>query len=629
MSAPVKGVVARIKERVQMRRQALVAAAKLVRLSQIRAIPSTRDWQTAGWDFYDTIGEYRQSVMWRANYVSRVLLYAGRVNPLGDGAPDAVDPGDRANIPLAQMFNGPVGQQEALHRITIHLTVPGETYVVATDIAGMDKRLWLVCSNEELVRSQRSVKVRPPDSEDLIPIDVENSMIMRIWEKHGKRAWEADSATKSALGVLGEISDIQARTRAELQSRLRGAGVLEIAEGATLPEPPEPEDGDEPLHDNPDMAVLIDAMVTPIHDRDSASAVVPIVIRVPGETAGKGVKFHDLAVKIDERLSGMLETALKRLGAMLDVSPERVTTGLGDTNHWSSTLITEDETNAYISPIAGMICNAFTEAYYRPALAELGVPNPDEYQIWFNAAPITQRPNKSKEAAELNAAGKLSDSVARREAGFSEEDAMTPEERLRWLLEQLALKGIDPNTVAPYLRALGVPIAEQPMVPGVIPSGSPGGSGAPALPAGPAVPALPGGRPSIPDPIPPGGPPQARSRPHSPLAADRWFMTAIEVCVLRALEVAGNRLCSRTPRPNRPAATTPPWLLHTLVPLRADNDMARITEGAFSLLRYILADDDTARGTVEEYVRQLLATRQPHRTQWLADALTRAGIPNV
>ncbi|HEU5107734.1 MAG TPA: hypothetical protein VFT95_04080, partial [Micromonosporaceae bacterium] len=114
------------------------------------------------------------------------------------------------------------------------------------------------------------------------------------------------------------------------------------------------------------------------------------------------------------------------------------------------------------------------------------------------------------------------------------------------------------------------------------------------------------------------------------MAPDRWFLTALEVCVLRALEVAGNRLCSRTPRPNRPAPhSCPPWLMHTLVPLRPDNDLARITEGAFSLLRYILSEDDQAREYIEEYVRQLLITRQPHKTEYLTDVLRRAGIRRV
>lgn len=623
-ATPTATVVQRIKQRLTMRRQAVVGSARLIRLSQVRAIPAVRDWQALGWDFYDCIGEYRQSINWRANYVSRCLLYAGKVNEAGDGAPDPLEPGDRAAVPLQQMFNGPVGQAEALQRITIHLGVPGETYVVAADIDGRDKRLWLVCSNEELQRTSRSVKVRPPDSDEPIALPMaepDRVMIMRIWEKHGKRAWEADSATRSALPVLAEIQAIMSRTKAELDSRLRGAGILEIAEGAVLPAPPTPEDGEEPLHENEDMATLIDAMVTPIHDRESASAVVPIVARVPGEQAGKGIKFHDLAVKIDDKLDAMLGRALERLGAMLDVSPERVTTGLGEANHWNGVLITEDEVNAYVVPILGMICNAFTTDYYRPALAAMGVADPDSYQIWFNTAPIVQRPNKAKEAAVLNAEGKVSDSVARREAGFTDEDAMTPEERLRWLLEQLALKGIDPAIVTPYLRALGVPIVDQPMVPGALPAppaGSP--SGQRALPAAPETP---GGRQALPPPIPADGPPQAATA--TLMAPQRWFLTALEVCVLRALEVAGNRLCSRTPRPNRPPAHTAPWVLHTVVPLRPDNDLARITEGAFSLLRYILADDQHTCAQVEEYVRQLLLTRQPHKTEYLTDVLRRAG----
>lgn len=622
MSAPVvtPNVMQRIKDKVKMRRAATVGAAKIIRPGQLRTLPAPRDWQTLAWDFLDCIGEYRQAIMWRATYAGRCPIYAGKVNPNGDGAPDPLPEGDRAVRPAAEMFNGPVGTAEAVKRIVIHLGVPGETYVVAADLPGESQRTWGVFSNEELVRTQRSVKIRPPDSDELITIPVvEEALILRIWEKHGRRAWEADSASRAAIPVLGMIQAIMARSHAELQSRLKGGGLLELAEGATLPAPPDPEDGDEPLHEDPDMAVLIEAMVTPIHDRESASAVVPIIARVPDQVAGKAIKWHDFAVALDERLDPLLQRCLSRLGAMLDCSPERITNGLGDTNHWNGVLITEDEANAYISPVLQSVCNALTTGYYRPALEAMGVANPEQYQLWFNLAPIVQRPNKATEARELNSAGKVSDAVARREAGFSEEDAMTPAEHLQYLIESLALKGISPDVVAPYLRALGIPITSTaPLVPGAVPLPS---GGQPALPASPAAtPAADVGRQSVPGPIP-------DTRPAAAVGdVNRWWLTAIELCVLRALEVAGNRLNSRTPRPNRPAASTPPWLMHTLVPLRADNDMGRILDGAFTLLRVVLDEDPAARETVEEYVRQLVGTRQPHRTEWLTDALRRSGV---
>lgn len=622
-----------IRSLFRARRNAVVAAARLIRPAQVKAVPAVRDWQTAAWSMYDCVGEYRQAINWRASVASRCLLFIGKVDRNGDADPVPLDPAtDNMAVvrPLEDLFNG--NHAAMIFRIIQQLGVPGETFVIGADIEdpnappvalpGPARRVWMVCSNEEIVRTGRSVKIRPPDSDQLVPIPVDQSMMLRIWEPHARRAWEADSASRAALPVLEEIVAIGQRGRAELRSRLKGAGIMELAEGATLPEPEVGEDEEPP--DDPDSYALMQAMVTPIQNPDDASAVTPIIARVPDEVAGKAIKLHDWAVKIDERLDPMLERALQRLGIILDCSPERLTTGLSGANHWSGAMITEDEVKTYIAPPMGLLCEALTSGYYRPVLAEMQLPgvDPDDYAIWFNTAALTVRPNRAPDAQALNAAGKLSDAAARREAGFSDEDAMDDKERTQWLVERLALAGIDPALVAPYLRVLGID-AQLPVQ-------------AVAVPAAPAPVALPGqvppaaisSRPNIPGvPDTPGNPsnPAQIGATASKVADARWWLATVELCVLRALEVAGNRLRSRTPRPQHPPEDTPAYALHSILPSRADNDPDRILDGAFGLARTVLAEQPQVLNVIEQYVRFLLATREPHQRGWLIDALVRGG----
>ena len=108
---------------------AVYAAAKNFTIGKARkGVPVTsekqagEEWQETGWDFYDTIGEYRYAVDWVGNLLSRATLHAlkdGKTTT--DALPTEV---------VSALFGGQDGQSEMLRALGIHYTVAGEASAI-------------------------------------------------------------------------------------------------------------------------------------------------------------------------------------------------------------------------------------------------------------------------------------------------------------------------------------------------------------------------------------------------------------------------------------------------------------------------------------------------------------------
>lgn len=624
----------------------MIASAVLVKRSQLKAIPAQRDWQTAAWDYYDRVPELRFGAQWLSNALSRCRLYVGVPGEEGAGEPQAVNPDEsetgspEALVPLKELFAGQHG--DMLARLAIHLTVPGESYLVAVDrpveegntAAGV-RRTWIVASGEEFSKKQRGVKVRLPDSDEEVDVDLDNSTVIRIWRPHARKAWEADAPTRALLPVLKELLDLTAHITASVESRLAGAGVLFMPEETTMPAPPS--NSGQPLHEDPAMATFIDAMVTPVQDRDSASALVPIIARVPASTQGKTVakpQFMTFATPLDEKVQALREAAIRRIATGLDM-PAELLLGLGEssTNHWTAWQLEESSVKLHIEPLLALVCQSLTEKYLRPALEATGVPDADKYVIWFDASELTLRPNRTPEAQTLHKDLKLKDEVLLRESGFGVDDLPDPEEFKRNVVLRLVLSGVSPEVAAPYLSVLGIELPTHAhQEPGDDVEPPPGEETDEVPPDGQT------GRPELPD--TPGAPGNATPDPAvPPLAAaaaappvlvnpgaalDRWPLRAVEMAVVQALSHAGKKLLSWGGRQWRGRIDCPAWEIHTRIP-PADFDADKLLDGAYACLDEVLGDQPCVKATVDGYVRGLLTLQRRHESTGLQVALEQAG----
>jgi len=193
---------------------------------------------------------------------------------------------------------------------------------------------------------------------------------------------------------------------------------------------------------------LLEAMMTSIADRASASAVVPIVISVPDESADKFTHLT-FSEPLDETAGERLDKAIRRLALGLDAPPELLL-GTGSMNHWGAWLVLEDVVTTHLEPPLALICDALTTQYFWPVVTGEGFGMAPEqahqYVIWYDVSDLVVRPNRSTDAMGLFDKGALSQVALRRATGFDETDA--PE-----TIPQEAQIAIDAIKQAPSLLA--------------------------------------------------------------------------------------------------------------------------------------------------------------------------------
>ncbi|WP_414167163.1 hypothetical protein ACMATS_06015 [Streptoverticillium reticulum] len=452
-------------------RRLVIASAALVSRDQVHTVISRpRDWQREAWELYDSIPELHFSLEWQANACSRVRLYAGRVDPDGSTAATPVDESDtdadKLLAPLAELFGGQVGQAEVIRRLVSHLQIPGETYLVGFDDKETKKRRWIVVSGEEIGRdiTGENFTAMLPDRPEKVTLDVgtgkRQDVMIRIWRPHPKVAIDPDSALIPLRSVLRQIQNLDAHITAASDSRLAGAGILAVPDELSSPDERQSEGHPNPLHPDPFSHALMEAMLAPLKNRDAASAVTPLIVRGPAEAIDK-IKHISLATPFDAKVSELREQAFHRMATGLDI-PKEIITGISNANHWNAWNVDEQFVKVAVASIMGLIAEALTTQFYRPALRALGIEEADSFAIGVDLSPLSQRPNRAPEALQAHERGVLSDEALLREIGFDLEDYPDEEERHRRLLEKLVLA--NPSLAAILLPDLGIDIKMPPTV---------------------------------------------------------------------------------------------------------------------------------------------------------------------
>lgn len=442
---------------------------------------SSLPWQSDVWELYDLIGELWYGINWLGNAASRARLIAA-VLPAGGQEPVALDDGVASDL-VTDFAGGPAGQSQFLARAGVHLTAVGDSYFVGRTVVDepddpLDKppvpgpggpstglspigtapaadaepaeQEWCAYSTDEVAYDSGTWRIS--DGAEQFEIG-ENDVIMRCWRPHPRRHYEAQSPVRPALPVLRELRGLTMHVQAQIDSRLAGAGILFVPQEMTFPTGQGAQGGDATEGEDPFIRDLLDAMLTPIKDRESAAAVVPLVVKVPADTIGK-IQYITFSTPLDDKAKDLRDEALRRFALGMDMPPEIILGIGGETNHWSAWQIDESSIKLHVEPLLATICMALTVGWLRPALKAAGIENADDHVVWFDTTELRQRPNQAAEALNLHDRFAISDAALRRESGFGDEDAPTPVELLRMVLLSVAKQGGD---LAPLLRALNVP----------------------------------------------------------------------------------------------------------------------------------------------------------------------------
>lgn len=516
----------------------LIASAARISRENYRVRPSQHDWQSLAWGFFDTVGELRYAAGWIGAAMSRVTLTVQQrtgisYEPVTDGpAVEALD----------QLFGGPTGQSQMLDVLGIHLTVPGESFVIGEPQGGDKPDQWFVASTQELAFSTGGLW-RYTEGDGRMRELHPDTLVIRIWRPHPRLAWLADSAVRACLPVLRELEQLSKHVAANIDSRLAGAGLLLLPSEMTFNTPGGTPEVivDEPDQD-PFLRALTEAMITPIEDRSSAAAVVPVIVKAPGSVLDSA-KLITFSTPFDEQTRVLREEAIRRLALGMDMPPE-VLLGQAQATHWTAWQIEESALKMHIEPLAALTCAGFSQQFLWPALESMGVENAHDYRIHFDTSELRIRPNHANEAVQLYDRLELSGSALRRETGFDEGDAPKVDE-LRLMLARKASLGVtNTDMTQGAWDALGLGITPQPSE-----AGGAGGDHDPQPDLVPRHVRRKGDQIERDVPTQEGDVPDYQD-PAYPSAASA-VLAAADALAMRALERANNRLGRRSGEPKR------------------------------------------------------------------------------
>jgi hypothetical protein len=599
-------------------------------------------WQWEAWRHYDICGEMRFVVNWIGNAISRCRMYAADIaddGTVGDETTDA-----RAKLIAETMFGTPASKAQAQRLMGINMMVAGDVFIVAEGYqqtgrdGTADHDKWYVCSSSEVFRRGDDIMIRRSITHGggTYKLDPKKDLLIRVWNPHPRRHDAADSTVRAILPVLREMEQCTKRVFAELDSRLAGAGLLLLPDNIDFPRPP-PESPGDPLPSgiNGFTQLLQQTMATSLQQRDSAAALVPIILQASTDALDK-IQHLTFDSKISDEIGSMREAAVKRMAMSLDIPPE-VLTGMGGTNHWSGWQIEESSIKIHIEPLLIQLADALNIGYFQPALKAAGIQNPEKKTLWFDIAALTVRPNRSDQAMQFAEKEYISAKAARDNAAFTDDDAPDDKELQYNLVKALVLAQPAYAGDPEVQKILGLPKI--------------------AMPAPPAPPALPGGGDLMPgDPgYDAAGEPAdvgAKGLPQFPSVADAeagnvapikgkqklgalaasisadlinsQLFYAADSAVRRALELAGGRL---VPGPQRARYAVPKHELHTQV-VPDHKRVPALLAGAWTHVREqattLGVDPDMLEELLGGYCTELMTRGIPHEADLLKSTLHHA-----
>jgi hypothetical protein len=457
--------------------RALTAAASQVKMNdkgefeqfKARRSASSSAWQGEAWEYYDAIGEIKYAFNLVASVVSRIRIFAAAIDdpsqaPVSASESRSVDPAlaaaaERALLRLNSAYGGQPG---LLKDAALNLAVTGECYLVqmparqgtgepeSWDIRSVDEVITDARGNYTVIgRREQSSGSGGGGREGVVNLG-KNAFVGRIWRSHPRYSDESDSSLRGLLDLCAELLLLNRTFRATARSRLN-AGALYLPDGLSVAaqgDPDYPYDSEDGIGtgftaeeaEDEFEEQLIDAMTTPIRDEESASAVVPLIIRGPAEL-GDAIKQFKFERSFDPALAERSDRVLERILQGLDV-PKDVVTGLANVKYSNALQIDEALYKAHIEPLMLLIVDALTVVYLRPYLIANGYSDIDVSRItvWYDPSAVSTRNDRASDADAGFDRGAVSYDAWRRAHGFSDQDAPTPTEvAIRLLQEKGAL----------------------------------------------------------------------------------------------------------------------------------------------------------------------------------------------
>lgn len=591
-------------------------------------------WQRECWRYFHSTPELHYAADYMGSACSLVRIFVQEIAENGRPGDETTDEDILAIADT--LMGGPNQKAEALSAIGGSMLIAGECFIIGRASRGDDPDAWKIVSTTELRRRGGVITVDYGYGPEQIISG--RDIVIRLWTPDRERMRFADSPTRACMPQLWELEQLDEYERSQIDSRLAGAGVYflpsNMSNGASTSEVSTADDV---------FNLMAEAARASRSGRNTAAGVVPIFIEVPAENlkdmADKPVRFES---ELSDKLTAMKEGAIRRLANGLSMPPE-VLLGMGDATHWSAWHIEESFVTIQIKPLMNRICEGLTTAYLRPLLKAMGK-DPKRFQLSFDTAPLTVRPNRLQDTLNLyerDIVGKEQVLIAGDYNPIT--DLVTEQESDQKYVREVVLR--DPTLFQlPGVREyLGIDIdTSLPVV--ELPAG--GDINAPGAPPPP--------RPTRSIEQPDTGPPTSSTAPGTPILAsgqrtasqaaasewDTWVnslrpvrstpsatLAAANVVCRRAFELAGGRMLTRSHRGQFP--DVPKKLIHTRIkvtPIQAETHL----DGAFADLEEDFAglEVDLAQmeASLRAYCVDQVSKSRAHDMSLLASVLRRDGL---
>lgn len=430
---------------------------------------SSQGWQDEAWMYADAIGEITYAFSVVSNALSRVRLFTAEiVDP--SSPPISADPDSQtgqASIEILEKLNSAFGGIPGLLRdAAMNLQISGECLLVqrpANPFAvPAQAESWDIRSVDELQvdPSGNPILITREDGDRASAVRLpKNAYIARIWRPHPRFSDSATSSVRPVLDLCAELMILNKTFRSIERSRLN-SGMLYLPDGLSVAATPDQDpfgSGDEEMPDGDEAPfptttafdtaeqgetddfeeALLEAMMTPIADEESASAVVPLLVRGPADL-GEKIRLIQFERTFDPTLATRADVLLDRIMQGLDV-PKEVVKGLSSLKFATAQIVDIQLYQAHVEPLALLICDALTTVYLRPALRAQGLPEDEirKHVIWYDPSEVTTRPNRAEDADKGYSNHLISGSSWRHSHNFTDDDAPTSTEiALRLLIEK-------------------------------------------------------------------------------------------------------------------------------------------------------------------------------------------------
>lgn len=445
--------------------QTITGAAALVEKTGAGSSINRRraeEWQTRAWEFYDRVGEARQAARSVGDVFARVPWYVG-VRPDPKSAPiPLVDPADpdfdklvealpeafrytaeeaaTAIATLDELASPLGGQSEIRRQIGVSLFVPGECYLVGAENDDTGEQEWRIRSTEEIEFDWGSTHKnaagkevpdayeRTPDGKRGKKIDPD-SPVIRIWRPHPRAQSTADSPMRAALEILEELVILTAAIKGSALSRAAGRGIMFLPNSMRRLNGPQQGDGQATATD-PVVSDILTAMQLAISDPASAAAQVPLTLWVDDNiyeklVAGKPLLQWDK--EVDRVAAEQRGELLGRFANSIDW-PAELLKGKEGLNHWSAWLLRDEAFQSNVEPLEVLAVDAVTNSYLRPSLEAEGISAPERFVVWYSPVGVVSDPDQGTKAIQAHDKLLISDERARRDLGYPEDAAPSPEE---------------------------------------------------------------------------------------------------------------------------------------------------------------------------------------------------------